>query len=305
MKNNIASKNFFLISSLSIAALLAACGGSSSNSTPIVKAPPPSLDLSAFKNLENLGPSSVYEGWILANGAAISTGRFTVDNSGNLSQTKFNILQATYDNASTFVLTIEPAVNDVPAPTDQHILAGNFDSTKSANLTISHSAALGTDFSSASGNFILATPSSAATNDDNQGIWFLNMVAGVPKASLILPTLPKGWVYEGWLVVDGKPRSTGRFTSASMADSDGKGTSAGPLETPPFPGQDYITPPLSLPGKGAVISIEPQPDNSPDPFVLKPLINTNIPSSVGPANMHPLTNRGSSVLPVGVVKLNK
>jgi len=305
MKNNIASKNFLLISSLSIAALLTACGGSSSNSIPIIKAPPPSLDLSAFKNLENLGPSSVYEGWILANGAAISTGRFTVDNAGNLSQTKFDLLQTTYDNASTFVLTIEPAVNDVPAPTDQHILAGNFDSAKSANLTISHSAALGTDFSSASGNFILATPSSPATNDDNQGIWYLNMVAGVPKASLILPTLPKGWVYEGWLVVDGKPRSTGRFTSASMADSDGKGASAGPLDTPPFPGQDYITPPLSVPGNVAVISIEPQPDNSPDPFVLKPLINTNIPSSVGPANMHPLTNRGSNVLPVGVVKLNK
>lgn len=299
------TKRNILITSLSIiAASLSACGGTNvdSNPSPI---PPPSLELSAFKNLENLGPSAVYEGWIIANGAAVSTGRFTVNDSGILSQSKFNISQATYDNASTFILTIEPSVNDLPAPSDQHLIAGNFDTTKSANLTTSHPAAFGTDFSSASGSFILATPSSAATNDDNQGIWYLNIVAGTPKASLNLPTLPKGWTYEGWVVVNGKPISTGTFTNPALADSDGKGPTAGPLSGPPFPGQDFITPPVSLPGGAAVISIEPQPDNSPDPFVLKPLINTNIPASVGPANVHPLTNRGTSVLPIGVAKISK
>jgi hypothetical protein len=56
------------------------------------------------------------------------------------------------------------------------------------------------------------------------------------------------------------------------ADADGTGPDGGP----PFPGQDYITPLLSLIGYAAVISIEPEPDNSPDPFTLKPLIDTDV-----------------------------
>ena len=48
---------------------------------------------------------------------------------------------------------------------------------------------------------------------------------------------------------------------------------------PPFPGEDYLvnapmglTFPTNLAGGTAVISIEPDPDNSPNPFTLKPLV---------------------------------
>ena len=61
-------------------------------------------------------------------------------------------------------------------------------------------AALGVDFSTATGSYILATPSTASdTGDNDQGIWWL--VPGTTKtASLDLPTLPAGWMYEGWVV---------------------------------------------------------------------------------------------------------
>jgi len=257
----------------------------------------------SFQGLEDLGPTAVYEGWLMVNGAPVSSGRFTVDASAKASQTSFKVSQAAVDLATAFILTIEPAVNDDPQPSDQHLIAGNFDAARSAALATNHAAALATDFSGAAGSFILATPTSAATSDDDQGIWFLKMVNGAPQVGLTLPTLPKSWVYEGWVVVNGKPVSTGRFTDPAKADRDGNGPAAGPLGGPPFPGSDFINPALKLPGGAAVISVEPEPDNSPAPFLLKPLINTAIPNAVGPTNSHPLTNRGAAVLPTGTVKL--
>ena len=60
-------------------------------------------------------------------------------------------------------------------------------------------AALGSDFASASGSFLLETPSTAAVASDYaSGIWWLDPAG--PSASLVLATLPAGWVYEGWVV---------------------------------------------------------------------------------------------------------
>ena len=267
------------------AAALAACGGGDSNDANL------RLNLTG---LENLGGSAVYEGWLLTAAGPVSSGRFSVDASGKLSQTEFSVPRAQADAATAFVLTIEPAVNDAAAPTATHLLAGDFNADKtSATVSLQHAAALGNNFSSAAGSFVLATPSSASTTDENQGIWWLKMVNGTPQAGLTLPTLPAGWVFEGWVVVNGAPVSTGRFTSVSAADSDAAGSSAGPLASPPFPGQDFITPPLVLSGGTAVISIEPEPDNSPAPFTLKPLLAT-IGSAVGGANPQTMTNNASA-----------
>ena len=45
---------------------------------------------------------------------------------------------------------------------------------------------------------------------------------------------------------------------------------------PPFPGQDFIDPATVIVGMAAVISVEPEDDDSPAPFVLKPLIDMSI-----------------------------
>lgn len=277
------------------ALLLAACGGSDGE---------PRLEL-GIQGLENLGARSVYEGWLVVDGAPVSTGRFTVDDQGRASQTSFPITAAQADRASTFVLTIEPAQGDVPAPADTHLLAGDFSgAAREASLGIAHAAALGNDFAAASARFFLGTPTSESLDDENQGLWWVQVMDGAPRAGLMLPALPAGWVYEGWVVVGGTPISTGRFTRGDMADSDAAGPAAGPLSAPPFPGQDFVSPARALPGGTAVISVEPEPDNSPAPFTLKPLAGP-IAAGIGPGALQTMSNtvgNGSS-LPRGTARL--
>lgn len=226
--------------------------------------------------LENLGSEYVYEGWIIVNSNPVSTGRFSVNNNGALSQTGFIVDINDLNAATTFVLTIEPVNGDDPAPSEVRILAGDFNG-KSGQLSVSHIAALGSDFSSTNGTYILATPTDGANTNENSGIWFLDLSSGSPSIGLNLPTLPAGWKYEGWVVSGGTPITSGKFTSVNVVDEfDGFSST---MPGPPFPGEDYLvnapsplTFPLDLAGGKAVISIEPSPDNSAAPFLLKPLV---------------------------------
>ncbi|MCF6294228.1 MAG: anti-sigma factor [Flavobacteriaceae bacterium] len=220
-----------------------------------------------LSGLEELGSDFVYEGWIIVNGNPVSTGTFT---SITFPQT-FAIESAQLAAATTFVLSIEPTVDPDPAPAATKILAGDF-SGNSANVTTN--GVVG-DYADASGKYILATPSDGMMNNENSGVWFLGSLP--PTAGLSLPTLPDGWIYEGWAVIDGTPVTTGTFSAVDMPDSfDGFSGMDG---VPPFPGEDFLenapsglTFPVDLSGMLSVISIEPVPDNSPAPFSLKPLI---------------------------------
>lgn len=229
----------------------------------------------SVSGLENLGTDFVYEGWIIVNGAAITTGRFTVDDNGVLSQSSFSLNRDNLDAATTFILTIEPSTGDDPAPSNTHLIAGDFSGT-TGQLSISHGAALGNDFMGSGGNYILATPTNGPDTDENSGIWFLDLSSGMPDVGLNLPTLPSGWKYEGW-AVSGQPITSGKFTMVDMVDEfDGFSST---MPGPPFPGEDYLINapaglsfPIDLSGGIAVISIEPDPDNSAAPFLLKPLV---------------------------------
>jgi len=250
------------------------------------------LDLSG---LEPLGSGFVYEGWVIIDGAPVSTGRFNIEADG--SQTLLSSSLADDVSAATaVVITIEPKVDPDPGPAAAKPLAGDVVNGV-AELSVAHPAALGDDFSSAGGQFLVATPTTEATDDDYSGVWFLEVTDAGPVAGLDLPTLPDGWVYEGWAVIDGKPVSTGRFVDPGAAD-DFSGFS-GPLGNPPFPGEDFIvnapdglTFPTDLRGETIVVSIEPADDDSPAPFAFKPLAaeipaDLDIPGSVelgaGPA----------------------
>lgn len=229
-----------------------------------------------ISGLESLGSEYAYEGWIMVDGSPKTTGVFTVDADGALSRSAFDIEEGDLEKATAFILTVEPSPDSDPAPSAVHILAGDF-SDDNASLTVSHGAALGTDFTEATGNYILATPTDGMDNNEDSGVWFLDNSSGSPEAGLSLPTLPEGWVYEGWAVIDGTPVTTGTFLTASGADSAAKysGDQAGPQ----YPGEDFIqnapaglTFPTNLQGAPIVISVEPMPDNSPAPFLLKPLV---------------------------------
>ena len=77
-------------------------------------------------------------------------------------------------------------------------------------------------------------------------------------------------------MIGGTPVTSGRFTATDMMDLGDpfSGTEPGP----PFPGEDFLVNaptglvfPTDLAGGTAVISIEPEPDDSAAPFTLKPL----------------------------------
>jgi hypothetical protein len=232
--------------------------------------------------LEELGSDYVYEGWIIVNGTPISTGTFS---SVNFPQT-FELDTENLDNASTFVLTIEPAGetgNDALTPSNTKIMAGDF----TGNTATVNTSIIG-DFSNVSGRFIMATPTDNTGGVDNMnnenGIWWLDPTSGTPEAGLDLPGLPEGWKYEGWVVANGTPLTTGTFTNVAATDDAAPYSGAEPLPMVNgadgfFPGEDFVANapanvdfPLDVRNMTAVISIEPYPDNSPNPFLLKPLV---------------------------------
>jgi hypothetical protein len=233
-----------------------------------------SLNLN-ISGLEDLGSSAIYEGWIMVDGSPKTTGTFTVDGSGNLSRSNFDINSDDLSKATAFILTIEPNPDTSPNPSETHIIAGDFNGN-SSSLSVSHPAALGDNFSNSSGKYILATPTNGADTDEKSGIWFLDLSSGSPAVGLNLPSLPSGWKYEGWSVINGTPVTSGTFLDVNVADDNAPYSST--EQAPPFPGEDYLlnapaglTFPTNIAGGVAVISIEPDPDNSPNPFTLKPL----------------------------------
>ncbi len=239
-----------------------------------------------ISNLEDLGSSFRYEGWLLVNGSPVSTGTFSVNASGELSETSFSVPTTTLNTATKFILTIEPNPDSDPTPSAQKLIAGDFNGNTAA-VSTSVAPAIG-DFSASAGSFFLRTPTDEPVGDpnngnDESGVWF-GIPGAPPTPSLILPELPEGWVYEGWVVGDSGPLSTGQFTDFDMSDfNTGASTSFGGTEQlgPPIPGEDFFnnapageTFPLDLRGRTIVISVEPSPDNSPAPFLLKPLVAT-------------------------------
>lgn len=264
-----------LIPFLTALLIFTACKKNSSSDTGML-----SLNITG---LSDLGTDYRYEGWIITGGAPVSTGVFSVDAAGNMSATSFNVDKTDLANATAFVLTIEPFPDADPAPSSTHLLAGSF-SGSSAGISIGDMKALGNDFSSATGKYVLATPTDGGGTNEKSGLWFLDLTGGSPAAGLNLPVLPDGWAYEGWAVTGGVPLTTGKFTANSGADMSAP--YSGAMVGPPFPGEDFLTNapagmtfPLDLSGGKAVITIEPSPDNSPMPFgILKPLV-ADIPAS--------------------------
>lgn len=262
-----------------------------------------------FGNLPALGNDYSYEGWIIVDGAPVTAGIFNVNEDGSLDKNSFEFDEEQLSKATAYVLTIEPSPDNDPSPSKVHILGGNF-AGNSTELTMTHPMAIGTDFTEAAGGYLLGTPTDGSLDsDETSGVWWEDLSTGAPLPSLELPTLPEGWEYEGWVVIDGQPLSTGKFLKVDEADfaAPYSGDSAGP----PFPGEDFLVNapaglsfPLDLSGSLAVISVEPSPDNSPDPFSLKPLIHT-IPNNAAIHTGYQMNNQATVSNPIGNVTRRK
>ena len=225
--------------------------------------------------LEELGSDYVYEGWLIVNGSPVSTGTFT---SVSFPQS-FTVGINDLNTATKFVLSIEPAIDPDPAPAATKLLAGDF----SGNSASVSSTGIVADFSDSWGKYILATPTDDDDSNESSGVWFLDNSSGSPAVGLGLPTLTDGWKYEGWVVLNGTPVSTGTFTDPAAADDNAATSPFKGVERngPGFPGEDYVMGsatgvnfPTDLKGATVVVSVEPYPDNSPAPFALKPLAHS-------------------------------
>ena len=257
----------------------------------------------SFTGLEDLGTDYAYEGWLIVDGKPVTAGIFNVDSNGVLSQKTFELSASDVENASAYVLTIEPSPDSDPGPSKVHILGGNFSGSE-APLTTSHSSAIGTDFTSATGSYFLATPTDGSNmTNENSGVWWQDLSS---NPGLSLPSIPSGWKYEGWAVIGGVPVSTGTFTEVDTSDESAiysETAAAGPS----VPGEDFLinapsglTFPTDLSGATVVISVEPFPDNSPEPFLLKPLVGS-VPASAMNNTLYNMNNNATATNPTGTV----
>ena len=186
-------------------------------------------------------------------------------------------------NATALSITLEPQGDNDGIGSGRTILAGAV-SGGGAILTVAgpDGSDLGlADFTSATGSFRLATPSNDETDDsdDRFGVLFQNTDALVTAAAtLSLPELPDGWIYEAFVeeIVTGRVYSTGRFESGAGPDSDQMtSASRGPDPRPGFPGRDFLvgvpTQAFVAAADGSItevmVSIEPCPDNDVGPFL--------------------------------------
>jgi hypothetical protein len=269
---------------------------------------PPSDENSGIWFLNTTGPAAgldlpdltetdwVYEGWTVIGGTPVTSGRFTMvnvtDDFDGYSDTinpgppfpgEDYLIDAPVGltfpedlSDSTIVISIEPAVDDDPGPFQFKPLVGTVPSS-----AMDHKEYMLEDKTDTlpTGTFELTK----APSNENSGIWFLDRSSGSPVAGLTLPDLTgTDWTYEGWVVIDGTPVTTGTFDKVDMADGFNGYSASG--VSPPFPGEDFIkdapsglTFPTDIAGDTAVISIEPRVDNDAAPFMFKPLIGA-IPS---------------------------
>lgn len=259
---------------LAVLAIFASCSGDDTVARSTV-----TIDISGLERLEN---GAEYQAWISNGAEVISLGRFTDVNFPK----SFEALTGDVEGATQFLLSVEPG-NDSSAEISQSILLSGDFVGNAATVDVSQNFG---SYTSASGQFVLQTPTDNVSTNENSGLYWY--VPGTGQPGLKLPTLPAGWKYEGWVTVPGASGdvdlSTGRFTNVNNADeSDPFSLNINPA--PDFPGEDFINENVlsaygvntlpNLVGKQVFITIQPIFDNtssssSISPFVLRPLVGT-------------------------------
>ncbi len=203
-----------------------------------------------FQNLSVLDAATEgsYEGWVIdADGVAHSTGKFVLDGSG------MHTFASPIDEPTMFVLTVEPPGDNDAVPSDQKLIGGPITNGTASLTSLGFvSVDASADFSTSPGTHVLLTPTTGTATDDDGGIWLID--PGTGTATVSLPALNAGWVYEGWVVYGpGTPMQTAISYGKYEPQSDGTlsardSDAAGPLSGapgdlaagPPVPGGDFV-----------------------------------------------------------------
>ncbi len=216
----------------------------------------------------------------LRHSAAASAGRFQIDASGNVLSDTGGPMHFAVDPESELVptlsdgsvawqlavdafVTFEPAEDPEPEEPNLPGIVGASFLNGTAVLTTDYADALDQNFSSVSGSFHLATPTTTSTADEIEGVWFA--LPGGASPSLVLPALPAGWTYHGWLSVGFFGiRSLGAFTSVSEPDFDGPGDPQPDQDGTPYPFPGSVCPlgttGVDFRGANVLVTLEPPAD---------------------------------------------
>ena len=267
----------------------------------------------AFNRLEAMQNGFHYEAWAVYDANVLSLGKFNVGPAGELVDLQGLAiaggrfaLGADAAGVTDLLVTIEPPDDADGVPSDTRFLAGVIEDGV-AEISVDHPLALDNSYRRARAFYILSSPSSRGEEDWKSGVWWIDLtyfdtLAGDP--GFHLPLLPPGWVYEGWVEIQGRPFTTGRFYYVDGHDFDSPHN--GPLPfIPAMPGEDYIINPpkgydfpTDIRGEPIFVTIEPYPDDSRDPFTLMPLWDT-IPPEGGYRVTYKVENVARDRFPVG------
>jgi hypothetical protein len=235
--------------------LAAGCGDDDDGQSPVVT--PFNFTI---EDLPRLASGQYYEAWVTfpppppragrvlhGEDPRESLGQFVVTETGVIEAREGGPAELSYSGAQDVNQAVDVLISvETEGDTAQGpvliagVVVGNDDEGRST-LGISHHDAVGTDFSNASGSFILATPTNGEGTDENLGIWFTNP-AGLP--TLVLPLFGEkvgiGWIYQAYVFHGGHAIEIGTFNSTDVEDSDGRGAEAGPMPGFNAPGSDFL-----------------------------------------------------------------
>lgn len=269
---------------------------------------------------KNVPPLSggYYETWVFVDGTAQSAGKFNVDDKGVLvdfegnaiPDKKFQISYEAKNAATSFMVTAQPKDGSVTTRTNTAILEGSFEVGKVSPISFA-----GFDPEEVLGQYMLATYSDDNDNkNEASGVWFFQNRPDKRKYLLELPQLTTGWQYEGWVNVNGKLVSLGKFTNVRTADlmtrfNDSKD------DVPLSPGEDFLVAdkeqvdlnmPLRLNAGGVklFITIEPVYNNvdmnGEAPFTFK-ILEATIPRGARTRVPLDMVNTAIEFIPTGKV----
>lgn len=255
------------------AILVAGCDSSSSDEEALLFRV--DLDVDGLVPLQN---AHRYQVWAVVDGQMVGSDEFNISESGQFVNTAGQLISRTLSfdrnvgGASELFVVINGKTDNSEAPSSKIVMAGDV-SGRSVTFSTTHPTAFGAAMGSASGQFVLTTPTDLDGSNERSGIWFGTPSGAGLSPALNVPALAPVWIYESWVSLPGGAvLSMGRFDNATTNDDARPYSFPDEIATDPdMPGEDFLLNapdglsfPTDLSGATVFITVELDPDDAVD-----------------------------------------